>query len=141
MPSYEKTAYELVHSEVREAIINGHLESEIQRTSFELSKKLSYRYKKSYANNAALKIFRCRCKKFFRDYYRPLLLDSRLYFKVLDINGEKNVGVFAASTIHCNDYAFIDSLKGFRGQHISELKAVTSHLVFQVKNIIIIHYL
>jgi hypothetical protein len=130
MPTYSKTAFELVHNEVRNAIINGSLDTIEQRNSYELSSTLSLKYKNSFSSNTVLKVHRFRCRKFFKEYYKPLLVDNRFYFKVFDIDGEKNVGVFASRIIHCNDYLCIETMKGYRGQHISELKSVVSHSVF-----------
>ena len=131
MPHYEKTANELVHDEIRKSILNGELDTVDQRNSYELPQTISLRYKELYKTNNVLKVHRYRCRQFFLKYYKPLLVDFRFHFKIFNIDGVKNIGIFASRQIVCNDYLYIDCLKGYRGQHISELKSINSHSVFK----------
>ena len=132
MPFYIKSAYEIVHDEVREAILMLKLNSLDQRNSFKLSQDLSTRYNNFFSSESVSKVHKFRCRKFFDDYYKPLLCDNRFHFEVFNINGVKNVGVFASRHIYCNDNDnVIESFKGYRGRHISEDAALKSTSVYK----------
>ena len=131
MPVYIKSANEIVHDEVREAILLSKLDTQDQRNSFKLTHDLTLRYNNFFTSESVSKVLKCRCRKFFDDYYKPLLVDSRFHFRVFNINGEQNVGVFASRQIFSIDDSFIDSIRGYRGRHISEEDSLKSHSVFK----------
>ena len=133
MPAYTKSANELVHDEVREAILLSKLDTQDQRNSFKLTQDLTSRYNNLFSSESVSKVHKFRCRKFFNDYYKPLLVDSRFHFRVFNINGEQNVGVFASRQIFSIDDNIIHSFRGYRGRHISEEDSLKSHSVYTAK--------
>lgn len=131
MPSYEKTYSEIVHDEVRDAILHSKLCTIEQRFSFKLSSNLINRYNDTFSSESVAKVHKFRCKKFFEDYYKPLLWDTRFNFQLFNINGVKNIGVFASRDIFCNDDLIVVSFKGYRGRHVSEVEATLRNSVYK----------